>query len=118
MRRSPFVLQTLLPALSLLTLGGCASTREWASAGGNREQGVVRLSYEYPEFRQPEMSDAQAAALAQNRCNAWGFSRAEPIEGQVRECANTQDGSCKVWTVTREFQCTDGQARYANRLTR
>jgi len=116
------LLQILLPSLMLFsltgTLAGCASTRGWAPAGGSREQGLVRLSYEYPEFHQPEMSDGQAATLALNRCNAWGYRKAEPIEGQIRQCANVDDGNCNLWTVTREFRCTDGQARYANRLSR
>ena len=112
------MLQFLLPLSLLLGLGGCASTQDWASAGGDREQGVVRLSYQYPEFRQPEVSDTRAIALALNRCNAWGFSKAEPIAGQIRQCANVDDGNCNVWTVTREFQCSDGQGRYANRMSR
>ena len=117
MRRPSSLLQILLP-IFMATLAGCAGTRQWTSAGGNRELGLVRVSYEYPEFHQPEMSDAQASALALDRCNAWGFSKAEPIEGQLRQCANKDDGNCNLWTVTREFQCANGQARYANRLSR
>jgi hypothetical protein len=122
MNRAVALLQFLLPTMLLLalanTLGGCASASGWSAAGGSRELGVVRLSYEYPEFQQPEMSESQAAALAAERCSAWGFSKAEPIEGQLRQCANVDDGNCNLWTVTREYQCTDGQARYASRLSR
>jgi hypothetical protein len=64
------------------------------------------------------MSDAQAQTAALSHCNAWGFQKAEPIEGQVRECANMDGGNCNVWKVTREFQCTDGGASYASRLSR
>ena len=118
MSRAVSLLQILLLASFLSALGGCASSRGWAPSGGDRQRGVVRLSYEYPEFQQPEMSDAQAAKLAQNRCNAWGYRKAEPIEGQIRQCANVDDGNCNLWTVTREYQCTDGQGRYAVRLSR
>ena len=52
--------KVLVTALLLLGLTACASTQKWASAGGNRQDGVVRLSYEYAEFHQPEMSDAEA----------------------------------------------------------
>ena len=87
---------------------------------GRRRSGARRgaSGHEYPEFHQPEMSATQAEALALNRCNAWGFSKAEPIEGQIRQCANVDDGNCNLWSVTREFQCSDGQARYATRLSR
>jgi hypothetical protein len=118
MSRAVPLLQFLLLLSLLLSLAGCASTRGWAPSGGDRERGVVRLSYEYPEFHQPEVSDSQAAALALNRCYAWGFRKAELIKGQIRQCANVDDGNCNLWTVTREYQCTDGQGRYAGRLSR
>ena len=118
MNRSLPRLKVLVSVLCLLGLGACASTQKWSAAGGDRQQGVVRLSYEYPEYHQPEVSDSQAAALALNRCNSWGFKRVEPIAGQVRECANKDDGNCNLWTVTREYQCKDGTGAYASRLSR
>jgi hypothetical protein len=112
-------LRIVVATLLLLTLGACATTQQkWSAAGGNRESGLVRLSYEYPEFHQPTMSDAQAEAMALNRCNTWGYRKVEPIAGQIRECANTDDGNCNLWTVTREFQCKDGSGSYASRLSR
>jgi YecR-like lipoprotein len=99
-------------------LAGCATSQNWQSAGGNRAQGVVRVSYEYPENHQPQMSEAQAGKLALSRCNAWGFRKAEPIEGQVRQCANMDDGNCDLWSVTREYQCSEGEGAYAARLSR
>ena len=110
--------RTWIAACLVLNLAACASTEKWASAGGNREDGVVRLSYEYAEFHQPEMSDAEAEALALNRCNAWGYRETELIAGQLRQCANMEDGNCNLWTVTREYQCKDGDVSYASRLTR
>jgi hypothetical protein len=114
-------MKLFIALVSLSTLAGCASTgghEKWSTAGGNRAAGVVRLSYDYPEYHQPAVSDAQAEALALNRCNTWGYKKAEPIEGQIRECANTEDGNCTLWSVTREFQCKDGGGNYASRLSR
>ena len=111
-------MKVMITALLLLGLSACASTQKWAAAGGDREAGVVRLSYEYAEFHQPDMSDSDAAQLALNRCNSWGYRQAEPIAGQVRQCANMDDGNCNVWTVTREYQCKNGDAAYASRLSR
>src|SRR3954469_4500253 len=107
-------LRILLPLLTLAALTGCATPQKWSSSGGNRERGLVRLSYEYSEYRQPSVSEAQAQSLALNRCNAWGFKKVEPIAGQVRECANMDDGNCDLWTVTREFQCKDNPGSYAS----
>jgi YecR-like lipoprotein len=118
MNRPVPLLKILVAMLPMLGLGACATAQKWSSSGGDREQGVVRLSYKYPEFHQPTMSDAQAAVLALNRCNSWGYRKAEPIAGQVRQCANTDDGNCDLWMVTREFQCTDGAASFASRLSR
>lgn len=110
----------LFAALIALSLAACASTDKWNAAGGNRETGVVRLSYEYPEFRQPEMSDAEADTLALNRCHDWGYERMEPIAGQIRRCANMDDGNCNLWSVTREYQCKNLGADngYVSRLSK
>lgn len=99
-------------------LAACASTQKWSSAGGNREEGVVRVAYEYPEFQQPRVSDAQAQKVALGRCNSWGYRNAEPKAGQVRQCANMDKGNCDLWTVTREFQCGNGESSFAARLSR
>jgi hypothetical protein len=104
------VMFTLVP---LLALGACATADKWASAGGSRETGVVRVAYEYPEFQQPDVSDLQAEELALNRCHAWGYRAAQPIAGQIRQCANMDDGNCNLWSVTREFQCTNTDGGYA-----
>jgi hypothetical protein len=110
----------LLPTLFALALSACVSTRQWTTTGGSREAGLVRVSYQYPEFHQPDLSDAQAMVLAENRCEAWGFKRTEPVAGLVRECSNMDAGNCDLWTVTREFQCSadDGDTSYATRLSK
>ena len=111
-------IQSLFMLSVVAGIAGCASTERWSPAGGNREEGVVRVSYEYPEFQQPQVSDAQAQKVALGRCNAWGYRSAEPKAGQVRQCANMDKGNCDLWTVTREFQCGNGESSYAARLSR
>ena len=110
--------KTIVAALWILGLGGCATAEKWSASGGNRDQGLVRVSYEYAEFRQPEMDDADAEALALNRCNAWGYTQAEPIPGQLRQCANMDGSNCNLWTVTREYQCSGAESTFASRLSR
>jgi hypothetical protein len=107
-------IQGLLALLPVLALAACASTSHWTAAGGNRGVGIVKLSYQYPESQPLSLSEAQAGQLAANRCNVWGYSQADAIPGQVRECSDTDGGSCKLWTVTREYQCS-GDGTMAHR---
>jgi hypothetical protein len=108
----------VLPVLLVLSLSACVSAKQWTSTGGNKESGLVRVSYQYAEFHQPDLSEAQAMELAANRCEAWGYKRAEPVAGLVRECSNMDGGNCDLWTVTREFQCANGDSSYAARLSK
>jgi len=96
---------------------GCATSKQWSVTDSDRNEGLVRVSYEYPEFHEPQLSEEQATKLAESRCNVWGYDDAEPIAGQLRQCSNVENGNCNLWTVTREFQCTRDVA-FADRLAR
>ena len=63
---------------------------------------MVRVSYEYPEFQQPDVSDAQAMKIALGRCTGWGYDDAEPIAGQIRQCSNMEGA---------QLRPVDGHAR-------
>jgi hypothetical protein len=109
---NPKALFRLAP-LVLLALTGCATSSHWAAAGGNKDLGLVRLSYEFAG-EEPAMSVTQAMSIAENRCNTWGFDRAAPIAGVVRDCADKDGNRCDLWKVTREYQCEKGQALAKN----
>ena len=108
------ILLILAAAALLLALGGCATTPHWGVSGGDRQHGVVRVSYEYPEFHQPALTEEQAMQTAVSRCNGWGYDDAEPIDGQLRQCSNMNGSNCNLWTVTREYQCTVNAAFAGN----
>jgi hypothetical protein len=115
-RTTDFFPARLLAAMSLAALAilatGCATTgKQWTEARGDRERGVVRVSYEFPEFHEPVVSDGEATKLALQRCETWGYDDAEPIAGQLRQCSNMDNGDCDLWRVTREFQCTRSVAQ-------
>ena len=112
-RTVPFIAGSVL----LLGLVGCALPTQWTLSGGDREAGVVRVAYEYPEFRQPTLSDEQALKIAASRCGGWGYAQAEPIAGQIRQCSNMNGANCDLWTVTREYQCVDA-ASFAGNLAK
>jgi len=117
MTRSLRAFALIAASILVLDLLGCVATKQWALSGGDRKSGVVRVSYEYPEFKQPSLSDAQALEVAARRCNGWGYHDAEPIAGQIRQCSNKDDGNCDLWTVTREYQCKTDTS-YAGRLSK
>lgn len=94
----------LLPPF--LFMAACATQPSWSPSSSNRELGVARVAYEHAKFEEPALSDAQAVQLAMNRCAAWGFSHAQMIPGELRECSVRNGDSCDIWKVTREFQCS------------
>ena len=110
-------LRFLACAALLLNLAACATNQKWAVTGGDRSDGVVKVSYDYPEFQQPEVSDAQAMKIALGRCSGWGYEAARPIPGQTRRCSNKEGANCNLWTVTREYQCTT-QGAFASNLSK
>ena len=114
MTRIAPTLRFLASAALLLNLAACATSQKWAVTGGDRSDGVVRVSYDYPEFQQPEVSDAQAMKIAQGRCAGWGYEAARPIPGQTRQCSNMEGSNCNLWKVTREYQCTTQGAFASN----
>jgi len=114
MTRIARTLRFLASAALLLNLAACATSQKWAVTGGDRTDGVVRVSYDYPEFQQPEVSDAQAMKIALGRCAGWGYEAAKPIPGQTRQCSNMEGANCNLWKVTREYQCTTQGAFASN----
>lgn len=117
MIRSIRTLPLIASSILLLNMAGCATSKQWTVTGGDRADALVRVSYEYPEFKQPELSDEQAMKIATSRCNGWGFDNAEPVAGQIRQCSNMDGSNCDLWKVTREYQCTTN-ASFAGNLSK
>lgn len=93
--------------LTATLLTGCVTTKDWSATGGSRSDGVVRLSYEVGEFERPQLNEAQAVTLATQRCKTWGYTGAEAFGGVTRQCGQGGGfGSCSLWVVTKEYQCT------------
>jgi hypothetical protein len=102
----PMTLSKLAILPVFLAMAACASAPKWSPSSSSRELGVARVAYEYPKFEEPVMSDAEAVQVAANRCAAWGFTRAEMIPGELRDCSVQNDGTCDLWKITREYRCT------------
>lgn len=98
--------------IKLLTLGlmialaGCATAKTWQATGGSRADGVVRLSYQYGLFEQPEVDEAAGQQIAVERCAVWGYTGAEAFGGVTEACNGYGSSGCTSWLVTKEYQCT------------
>ncbi|MBC8025997.1 MAG: hypothetical protein H7Y89_08405 [Steroidobacteraceae bacterium] len=101
-------LALLIPAFSLL--GACATSEHWSASGGDRQIGIVKVSYEHGDSDEPDLSATRADLMADNRCKTWGYRDAELIPGLLRSCTNAQGNRCELWKVTREYQCQNGQS--------
>ena len=89
-----------------LAMAACASVPKWSPSSSSRELAVARVSYEYPKFEEPVMSDAEAVQVATHRCAAWGYMRVEMIPGELRDCSVKDGDGCDLWKITREYRCT------------
>lgn len=100
-------MKQLTLVMGFILLSGCAVTKDWTATGGSRSDGVVRLSYDYGVFEQPQVNEVQGVDMATQRCKTWGYEGAEAFGGVTRNC-NVPDGfgGCNRWLVTKEYQCT------------
>jgi len=94
---------------ALACLSGCAVQTTMVPTGGSRADGTVEMSYEIGEFEHAKIDLAQAAKDAARRCQAWGYSDAEPFGGQKSQCLRSGGMSgCSRKFVSMQFQCIGG----------
>ena len=91
--------------IALLT--ACNVTKTPVATGGSRADASIEMSYDVGGFETvtPDWSAAQTAAT--ERCQAWGFSKAEGFEGISTQCNAFNAYGCVNETVTRTYQCLD-----------
>jgi len=105
-----FLLRTGLLA-AVACLSACAVQKTMVPTGGSRADGTVEMSYEVGEFEQAKIDLAQAAKDAARRCQAWGYSDAEPFGGQKSQCQQRGGfGGCARTYVSMQFQCIGSDA--------
>jgi hypothetical protein len=93
----------------VLLVPGCAVQTDLVPISGSRSDGVVNLAYEIGPFQRAEVDYAGGAEAARQRCQAWGFSGAQPMGGATTRCIGN-NGSCAWQRVTIPFQCTGAPA--------
>jgi hypothetical protein len=97
-----FIITSIIIAIGV---SGCATTKHWSATGGSRSDGVVRLSYEFGMFQNPQVNDQEGIKLAKKRCSAWGYNDTEAFGGITKVCSQPSSSGCALWLVTKEYQC-------------
>jgi hypothetical protein len=104
---------------ALLVASGCTVQKEMVPTGGSRSDGTVNLSYEYGIFERPQVNAAQAETSAQQRCEVWGYTGAEPFGGALTRCEVMNGyGECLRTLVTVTYQCTGNPTASGNARAR
>ena len=98
-----------LVAISLL-ISACATDKTPVPTGGSRADGTIKLSYEVGMFEKPVVDWVSANKSASQRCQAWGYEKADVFEGLITQCqAYNGYGSCVRTLVTANYQCIGSQ---------
>lgn len=104
----------LLVVCSLVCLAGCAAKpveKDWVAVGGSRSDATIRLGYTYnPQQEVPKLNHQQALQLATQKCQAWGYGRAEEFGSIMENCAQMAYDQwtgpyCVRMNAVAEFQC-------------
>ena len=96
----------LVPVLAALAVAaGCVTTyKTWTETDADREQGMLKLSYQYRHFENPQVDERAAIQAARERCRDWGYADARR-KAEERSCVDGQQNDCSKWQVTREYAC-------------
>ncbi|MEM7000891.1 MAG: YecR family lipoprotein [Pseudomonadota bacterium] len=102
-------MRKLVALSAVLVLSACTVPMTPQAVSGDRGAGTVTMAYSYGLYTRPEVDWEAADAEALRRCQAWGYTEAEPFGGQVTTCnARNGYGSCLDNFVQRQYQCTGG----------
>lgn len=105
---------TLFLATIFLCGIGCAPkpvVKMWEASGGSRADATVEVGFLYnPETEKPEHSEQQALQEALKRCQAWGYTNAEPFGLYKERCQKQRYAPyvgmiCYQMFVSRQYQC-------------
>lgn len=107
-------LATLTLAGVMLFAVGCGPKqvfKAWEASGGSRADATVEVGFVYnPMQEKPEFNESQARTEATRRCEAWGYTDAEPFGLSKEQCQHMifvpfSGMVCDSMLVTRQFQC-------------
>lgn len=90
---------------------GCATQtpKHWQPSGGSRADASIRLSCLYDVAREfPSGTDEELLAMANDRCKAWGYDKAESYGFVDKKCNKWGyffGPVCVEEILTKEYQC-------------
>lgn len=97
----------MIAGITITLLAGCATQKALQATGGSKADGTVDLSFQYGLFEKPEVNWGEGVQIARSRCQAWGYSDAEPFGGTKSICNQRNGyGDCIDTVVTATYQCT------------
>lgn len=92
----------------ILILNGCATVKTMQATGGSKADATIELSCQYTALEKPKVDWRQARRTATSKCQAWGYSAAEPFGSTMSQCtAYNGYGNCMKWLATAKYQCTN-----------
>ena len=97
--------------LAAALMAGCTTYKLWSEGDSDSELGIVRLTYEYRKFENPQLDERGGVELAKERCRDWGFPAQAQRKGEQRRCLNGEEASCSRWLVIREYRCAQDLTR-------
>ena len=98
--------------LCVIFLSGCVTQQKvsWNAVGGSRADATVEMAYNYsPLTTKPIVDRPEADRIARGRCEAWGYTSAEPFGIETSRCqhyaSGLLSGGCHDMWVTLQYQC-------------
>ncbi len=96
----------------MILISGCIVSKNYAITDGKKSDGTVEVSYEikssYGLSERPIVNYwvQQANTLAEKHCSDWGYSGTKSFGEWLSQCTSSSSSdSCKVWKITRKYQC-------------
>ena len=89
----------------LLALCGCIPPSIPVDVGGSKADGTIVMGTSVSSIGTVDWSGA--AAVARERCRAWGYSRAEAFSGVMQQCTWMGAYGCNQYNVSRTYQCIE-----------
>ncbi len=88
-----------------LFLSGCVTHQKITYTGGNKAEGIVKLSYGYRLYQNPNMDSDTGRQIALSKCQSWGYTDVSQPGKKTSECIRQSNLACSINYVTVDFQC-------------
>jgi hypothetical protein len=105
-RRTPVIAAVAAAAL----LAGCTAgpAPKAIAVGGSKSDATVKMAARYVPGVHDSADWTTANAEASERCQVWGYERAEPFGSEFERCSVQTGGifsTCVEMIATRSYQC-------------